>query len=388
MDRYRIINMRKIVIVTGSRGEYGYIRPLIKEIQKDKNLECSIIATNMHLLGEFGYSLEEFEKDGIKVSEKIYNTFDGYTNLTMVKSLGVFLMQLPESIDRLKPDIILCAGDRGENMVVAMTGAYMYIPVAHIQAGELSGNIDGTTRHAITKFAHLHFCANGEFAERVEKMGEEKFRIFDTGAPQLDELVSGEITSQDELIKKYNLDIKKPIFLLVQHPVTEEYGNEVENVSKVMEAVNKFDDAQVLCILPNSDAGNKEVKSVIEKKRSVNFKIFRNIPRQDYAGLMKIADVIVGNSSSAIIEAPIFKLPAVNIGQRQQNRTQAKNVINVSYDTVAIEKAIKTALSAEFKAKISNCSTPYGDGQSSKRIIKILKEVEINDRLIHKKLTY
>jgi GDP/UDP-N,N'-diacetylbacillosamine 2-epimerase (hydrolysing) len=379
--------MRKIAIITGSRGEYGYIKPVIKEIEKDPALDYFLIVTNMHLLNEFGYSFEEIEEDKLKIGGRIFNTFDGYNPLTMTKSLGVFLMQLPEFLDRTKPDIILTAGDRGEQLMAAIAGAYMYIPVAHIQAGEISGNIDGTTRHAITKFAHLHFCANKEFGQRVKMMGEQDFRIFITGAPQLDEMVEGRATPKEELLKKYNLTEKKQKFLLVQHPVTEEYGTETQHMEETLKAVLSFD-AEVVAIFPNSDAGNKEIKSTIEKYYNQNFRVFRSIPRQDYIGIMKLSNVIVGNSSSAIIEAPIFKLPAVNIGSRQQGRVQSINVINIGYKKEEIKKAIEKALSPDFKAKLKDCQSYYGDGRASEKIVKILKNVEINDKLLNKKLTY
>jgi GDP/UDP-N,N'-diacetylbacillosamine 2-epimerase (hydrolysing) len=379
--------MRKIAIITGSRGEYGYIRPIIKQIEKDPDLDYFVVATNMHPLTEFGYSLEEIKKDKFKIEEKIYNTFDGYNPLTMTKSLAVFLMQLPEVLDRTKPDIILTVGDRGEQLMAAIAGAYMYIPVAHIQSGEVSGNIDGTTRHAITKFAHFHFCANQKFAERVKMMGEQEFRIFVTGAPQIDELVEDTKVKKEEVFEKYHLSREKPLFLLVQHPVTAEYGKEKEQMKATLEAILSFD-TQIVAIFPNSDAGNKEIKAMIEKYYNPNFRVFRNLPREYYLGLMKAADLIIGNSSSAIIEAPVFKLPAVNIGSRQQGRLQAENVINVNYNQEEIKQAIKKALSQEFKGQLKNCSSPYGDGKSSERIVKILKEIEINDKLLNKKLTY
>lgn len=379
--------MRKIAIITGSRGEYGYIRPIIREIQKNSDLDYFVIATNMHPLAEFGYSLEEIKKDGFKVEERIFNVFDGYNPITMTKSLGVFLMQLPEIFDRTKPDIVLIAGDRGEQLMAAIVGAYMYLPVVHVQSGEISGNIDGITRHAITKFAHLHFCANEEFAQRVKMMGEQDFRIYITGAPMLDELMEGIVTDQEQLFKKYNLAKEKPLFLLLQHPVTEEYGKEAQYMEETLKAILSFN-AQTIAIFPNADAGNKEIKRMMERHHGPDLKIFRNLPRQDYTGLLKIAKVIIGNSSSAIIEAPVFKLAAVNIGNRQKGRLQSNNVINVGCNSQEIKSAIQKALSPEFQAQIKNCQSKYGDGKASRRIVKILKEITIDDKLLNKKLTY
>ena len=190
---------RKIAIIAGSRGEYGYFRPVIKEIEKNPRMDYGIIAANMHVLDSFGSSVEEIKKDGLKIHAEVFNTLDGYNHVTMVKSLSIFMMQLPELLRQMGADMILLAGDRGEQLIGAVAGSHMYIPVAHIQAGEVSGNIDGITRHAITKFAHIHFAANDDAAERVRKMGEETHRIFNVGAPILDELVSGLITPQEQI---------------------------------------------------------------------------------------------------------------------------------------------------------------------------------------------
>src|ERR1700736_4200336 len=214
--------MRTIAVITGSRGEWGYIRPVLRLIEKEPSLDYRIIATNMHLLPAFGMSVHEIEKDGFHVDDRIFMTFDGYTAVTMTKSLACLLMELPTALQRIRPDIILLAGDRGEQLMGAIAGLHLGIPVAHIQAGELSGNVDGIVRHAITKLAHIHFAANEDFANRVRRMGEQDFRIFVTGAPLVDELVEGPITDEDELRTKYRLPQRERLVLTVQHPVTEE----------------------------------------------------------------------------------------------------------------------------------------------------------------------
>src|SRR5665213_1198369 len=214
--------MRVIACITGSRGEWGYIRPVLRLIDNDPALDYRIIATNMHLLSAFGMSVREIENDGFHVDERIYMTFDGYTAATMTKSLACLMLELPTVLQRMKPDMILLAGDRGEQLIGAVAGLHMGIPVAHIQAGELSGNVDGVVRHAITKLAHIHFAANEEFGERVRRMGEQDFRIHVTGAPLVDELVKGQITAPEELRKRYRLGDTDRFILTVQHPVNEE----------------------------------------------------------------------------------------------------------------------------------------------------------------------
>ncbi len=379
--------MKKFVFLTGSRGEWGYIRPILRLIENDPECDYSIIATNMHLLSEFGSSIHEIEKDGFKVEEKIFMTYDGYNSITMAKSLGSLLLELPTVLNRLRPDFLILAGDRGEQLMGAIAAVHMRIPVAHIQAGELSGNVDGIIRHSITKLAHIHFAANEEFAERVKKLGEQDFRIFITGAPLVDELIQENIMKKEELIKKYNINEKLPLILVVQHPVTEEEEFAGFQVYETIKAVLEFE-AQIVFIFPNSDAGSELIRNQIQKFSRPNIKVFRNLPRQDYLGFLKICNCIVGNSSSGIMEAPTFGVPCVNIGRRQNRRMQACNVINVTYNKEKIKEAIEVAFSNGFKEKAKKAVNPYGDGHSSERILKILKEIEIDDKLLLKELTY
>jgi len=378
---------RKIAIIAGSRGEYGYFRPVIREIIKRKNLDYGIVASNMHVLDSFGSSISEIEKDGFKIHTSVFNTFDGYNHLTMTKSLAVFMIQLPEILKQMEADMILLAGDRGEQLIGAITGAYMYIPVAHIQAGEVSGNIDGVTRHAISKFAHIHFASNKDARDRVLKMGEEKFRVHNVGAPMLDELVSGFKTPAEKVYKKFNLDRKKPLMLFAYHSVTEEIAELSRHMDAILMAVKTFPH-QIVVILNNSDAGSRIIRGKIASHKTTAMSIYPNVPREDYVGLMDIAEVIVGNSSSGIIEAPTFKLPAVNIGNRQNGRLQSTNVINVGYEANAINQAITKAISKKFKVKVAKCKNPYGDGKSARRIVDILESIPIDDKLLIKRITY
>lgn len=378
---------RKILIITGTRAEYGYIRPIIRLIDNDSELDYELIVTNMHLLDNFGSSVSEIENDGFKISEMIHATLDGYTNKTMVKSLGIFMISLPEAIERLKPDIILISGDRGEQLIGAIVGASMNIPVAHIQAGDVSGNIDGITRHAMTKFSHIHLVANQDAYDRVKKMGEEEFRIYITGAPGLDELLEEKYTSKETLINKYQLVPSKRLILVVQHPITEEVEDSYNQMEETMKAIIKLNE-QCIVIYPNSDAGNQEIKKSIINYVTDDVKIFKNIPREDYLGLMKMSSILVGNSSSGIIEAPFFALPTVNIGDRQIGRYQGNNVINVNHNCDAIYNAILKGMSLEFKKNLKYNSSPYGDGKSSRRIVDILKNIVIDNKLRNKRMTY
>jgi GDP/UDP-N,N'-diacetylbacillosamine 2-epimerase (hydrolysing) len=379
--------MRTIAVITGSRGEWGYIRPVLRLIEKEPSLDYRIIATNMHLLPAFGMSVHEIEKDGFHVDERIFMTFDGYTAATMTKSLACFLMELPTALQRIKPDFILLAGDRGEQLMGAIAGLHMGIPVAHIQAGELSGNVDGIVRHAITKLAHIHFAANEQFAERVRRLGEHDFRIFVTGAPLVDELTAGLVTTETDLRLRYRLKENERLILTVQHPLTEEESQAGDQVSETINALTEINWPTIF-VYPNGDAGSDLIRSRLVKLKRPHIRLFRNLPRQDYLGLMKMADVVVGNSSSGIMEAPSFGKPAVNIGRRQNGRPQALNVVNAGNCKDEIVTAVRVATSPEFVAKARLASNPYGDGTASGKIVKVLKEIEINARLLNKEMAY
>ena len=375
----------RLLFLTGSRGEWGYIRPILK-LCIDAGVDYNVCATNMHLLPSHGLSVEEIESDGFEVSDKVYMSIEGGNHHTMTKSMGVLLSSLVDIYARIQPDWIVLAGDRGEQLIGAIAGAYTYVPIAHIQAGERSGNIDGSARHAIGKLVHLHFASNQDAADRLRSFGEEEFRIHNVGAPQLDELVAAEFTSPDELKSKLGLDTDNGFLLVVQHPVTEEYDQAAEQIAATVEAVSNIP-MQKLWVLPNNDAGGVLVREGILRNRDSNTLLFDNLPRQDYLGLLRQCSAIVGNSSSGILEAPTFRTPTVNIGNRQKDRIQGQNVINCDHNPEEIKSAIAKATSDEFKAEIAGSENPYGDGQSSARILGILRDTPINSQLLSKRVT-
>lgn len=342
----------------------------------------------MHLLPTYGLSLAEIESDGFKVDYKVYMSFDGYNHVTQIKSLGSFLSSMADILASSKPDWIILAGDRGEQLMGAIAGAFCYIPVAHIQAGELSGNIDGMTRHAIGKYAHLHFASNEDAAKRLILLGEEPFRVHNVGAPQVDELVQGMFTPKEELTQQYGINFSRPFILIVQHPVTEEFNLAQSQIDATMAALRQFDLPKIV-ILPNNDAGSLMIREGIDRHRHGEFHVFANLKRQEFLGMMKLSACMVGNSSSALLEAPTFELPAVNLGRRQNNRLQGKNVITAPFDEYSIRAAIEQALSSQFRQSLrGKCPNPYGDGHSTSRIVKLLAETRITDKLLVKNLTY
>lgn len=380
--------MRHVVILTEARSSYGYLRPIARLIEADPDLRYSLIVTNQHLLPDFGYSVEEIERDALNITDRIYTTLDGYTPATMVKSLGVLLLGLTDAFVRLRPDLVLVLGDRGDSLMAAIAAAHMNIPVAHVQAGERSGNIDGLTRHAITRFAHIHFASGPDAAERLRLMGEEEWRIEMIGAPQLDELVRGEVAPPDEIAERYGLDLAEPVLLVVQHPVTEEYGEGLEQMRETLEAICELSHQTVL-IFPNTDAGSTDLRLLVERYHRPFMRVERNVPRRDYGGLMRVAGALVGNSSSGLIEAPTVGLPAVNVGERQRDRARGPNVIDVPHERSAIVDAVRRALTPAFRAQLRNGASPYlSDGRVSERIVELLKTVPLDERLLRKQIAY
>lgn len=377
----------KILFVTGSRSEWGYIKPVLK-ILKKRNIKTEICITNMHLLDDYGYTLNEIKKDGFKVNEKIYMALDGYNTYTTTKSLGVFIISFTDMLLRIKPKWVIIAGDRSESFAACVAAAYNNIPVAHIQAGEVSGNIDGQSRHAIGKFAHIHFSANNQFSQRLKKLGEQEFRIKTVGSPQLDDLKFITNKEKNHIFDELNIKKSANYILVLYHAVTEEFEQTEKNFNIFYNALYEFNIMKIW-ILPNNDPGSSIIKNNIIKYRKNDSLIFDNLDRKKYLYILKNSSCIIGNSSSGIIEAPTFKIPCVNIGRRQNKRLKAKNVINVAvYDKKKIIKSIKKALSNKFRKSLKNLKNPYGDGMSAVKIVDHLVNTEINDKLLFKELTY
>jgi len=376
----------KLLFVTGSRGEWGYIRPIIKLCQ-ERGVNYSICATNMLLLPGHGVLIDEIRKDGYMVDDEIFMSLDGDNHIAMTKSLAVFMTSFVDTVNRVKPTWIVLAGDRGEQLMAAIAGAYTYTPVCHIQAGERSGNIDGVARHAIGKCVHLHFAANQDAAERLIRLGEEPFRVHTVGAPQIDELVEADYTEAKELTERYGLDVASPFLLCVQHPVTEEMDHAAEQARTTIKALSQFAMPKVW-ILPNNDAGSQVARRTLIDERGPDMLVFDNLTRRDYLGLLRYCSCIVGNSSSALLEAPTFRIAGVNIGRRQADRVCGSNVIHVGFDSDLIFAAVEKALSPDFQKTLASCENPYGDGRSAQRILDTLSDTPLNETLLVKRLTY
>jgi UDP-N-acetylglucosamine 2-epimerase (non-hydrolysing)/GDP/UDP-N,N'-diacetylbacillosamine 2-epimerase (hydrolysing) len=380
--------LRKITALSGTRAEYGLLKPVLKAINDHPDLELSLIVAGMHLSDRFGNTVSDIERNNFKIKAKIESLVDDDTGAAMAESVGNCLISTVKALEKIKPDILLIIADIGPTLSGAIAGAYMNIPVAHLHGGDLSGSVDDFVRHAITKLSHIHLPATYESAERIRKLGEEEFRIFVVGAPGLDSILNNEFIHSNEIALKYNLDLTKPVLVLIQHPISTELESTEMQIRETMDALISFNN-QCVIIYPNADAGGRIIIKTIEEHKQYSFiQIHKSLPHKDYLGLLKVSDVIIGNSSSGLIEAPSFNLPAVNIGSRQKNRQRAKNVIDVEHNKADIIEAINKALSQEFKNEIKDCINPYGDGKTGTKVARILSEIKLDKSLLQKKITY
>ncbi len=382
--------MKKVAVVTGSRAEYGILYPVLKAIEAHPELRLSLVVTGMHLLPEFGYTVREIESGGFKVDARVDMLLGSDTLGAMVKSVGMGIIGMAQTWEQLNPDIILVPGDRGEPLAAAIAGAYMNIPVAHIHGGDNPrAGLDEYARHAITKLAHIHFPATGTSAERIIKMGEDEWRVHMVGSPTLDVILNESLLSAEALTEKLGIDLSRPLILLVQHSVTTQVDEAARQMRETLETIVEMGNPTVL-IYPNSDAGGRRMIEVIKEYEKFNFlTTFKSLPRKEYLSLMKAAGVMVGNSSSGIIEAPSLGLPAVNIGIRQEGRERGENVIDVGHNNREIVTGIERALTDEgFLKAVKKCQSPYGDGRAGSRIAEILSQIEITPQLLQKKMTY
>jgi UDP-hydrolysing UDP-N-acetyl-D-glucosamine 2-epimerase len=382
---------KHIVYVSGSRADYGLMKNTLSEIVKHPVLRLSVVVTGMHLLPEFGMTINEIIKDGKEQgfeTIKLDATYHNDERASMAEFVGKAIVEITKVFKNLKPDILLLIGDRGEMLAGAVAGTYLGIPIAHVHGGEVSSTVDEVARHAITKLAHIHLASTNESAERIIKMGEEKKNVHMIGAPGLDEIIKFSM-KRSELEKKIGVKLADKFVIVAQHPVSAEISHAKEQMRETIEAVLSAG-LQIIIIYPNADAGGRAMIEVIEQyNNNPSINIFKSLKRDEFLGLMKYASVMVGNSSSGIIEAASFKLPVVNVGTRQQGRQRACNVIDADCDRKKILAAIKKALNDKnFRLALSKCKNPYGDGKTSQRIAKLLAEIKINKEFLQKRITY
>lgn len=384
--------MRKICVFIGSRANYSSIKSALVEIDKHPELELQIVLGGSALIEKFGNLEEILKNDGFKVNDKIHMLVEGNSPSAMVKTTGIGLLGLADAFENLKPDVVIVIGDRYEIMAPTIAAAYMNIPVAHTMGGEVTGTIDESIRHAITKFAHIHFPANVESGERILKMGEDAERVQVVGCPRIDtvkNILENNPTPPREIFEKHRgvgpeFDLSKPFLLISQHPVTTEYEDAEKQINEtILGAIDVG--LPIVLLWPNADAGTEGISRGIrkfrEKNKDVILHAFKNLPIDIYVRLMNNTACLVGNSSSGIREGAFIGTPCVNVGTRQEGRERGSNVIDVACNRDEISAAIRKQI-AHGKYE----SEPiYGDGYAGKKIADILSEINVK---VQKKITY
>jgi len=380
---------RKIVITTGTRAEYGILRPILKAVSQSTKLKLFLVVTGTHLSKKHGYTVREIANDGFKNFVTIKMIPKDNSLYSMSKSVGNGIIEFTEIFKKIKPDINIILGDRDEMLSSAIAAYHMNIPNAHIHGGDKTkAGIDEYNRHAITKISNIHFAATTKSAERIIKMGENPKYVFVTGSPSIDEIVTNKITSRKSLESKYGLEFTGNEILLLQHPVTTRSQSARAEIESTLSAIEQFK-LPTIAIGPNSDAGSKEIFIALQNfaKKNRFLRFYPTIPRMDYLGFLKNCAVLVGNSSSGIIEGSYFNIPVVNIGIRQKDRERGRNVIDVEgEDSKSIYLAIKKGLSMKDK-KFKN-DYVYGHGNASKKIIHYLEKIKLTRELIEKQMLY
>lgn len=381
--------MTRIAVVTGTRAEYGILNPVLKAIHSHPKLTLSLWVTGTHLLKAHGYTVENIISDGWKIDHIIPMYRENDMSYTSALAEGISNFARAMSEDR--PDWILVLGDRLEPFAAVQSACLLGVPIAHIHGGDKTSgtNIDEPIRHSITRFAQVHFPASEASRKRLIAMGEEPSRIYMAGAPALDTILAAEYDSPQELQSVLKFDQTQPFVLCIQHSVTSQHSNAYAQMTETLAALERLDLPCVI-IYPNNDAGHDGIITAIEEHRhNPKFLIYKSLPQSQYLGLLHTASVIVGNTSSGLIEAPSFGLPMVHVGDRNRGREHGGNVLFVGHNRVEIFNALNFAINdSAFRCDVKYGKSPFGDGNAGKRIAETLANLTVTPELMTKKITY
>ena len=373
----------KVFVVIERRADYSRFKPILSIMKNDPFFEIHLVVTGICLLENHGKDVTYIVEDGFVINSKIPMFLEGKpdSNQEMVKSTARFMELIADELGKVKPDLVLSGFDIGGNFAVTVAAAHMNIHVAHIQGGEVTGSIDEALRHAMTKFSHIHFPATEDAAQRIVRLGENPKDVYVVGCPSIDVLVDTPYYPAEELEKEFDLDFSKPWVLMIQHPVTTESKDSLSQIKETIEAL-KAKNVQALVLLPNNDAGYSQIVNEI---KASGLKWYPSLSAIKFVNLYRNAWALIGNSSSGIHETPTLGIPAINIGNRQIGRERAANVIDVPCDAAAIEAALDKALfDSEFRAMVKAIKNPYGEGNSADEIVRILKEIDLNEVSLQK----
>lgn len=379
---------RRVAYVTGTRADYGLFSEALKRIRENPELELGVIVTGMHLEPQFGMTVSEVEADGMPIVARVPNLEAGDTGAAQAHSVGRALLGITDALVEFQPEVLLVLGDRGEMLAGATAAVHLEIAVGHVHGGEVSGTVDELVRHAITKLSHVHFTATQDAAQRVTRMGERSENVHVVGAAGLDYMRRFEPIPDAQISQEVGFDVTRPFVIFTQHPVTGEVADAAPQMQASLRALEKTR-LQVVASYPNSDAGGRSMLEVLEAWHGDRLHVFPSLGQRKFATLLKKTKAMVGNSSSGIIEAPFFGVPAVNIGTRQAGRLRAGNVVDVGYDSEAIREAIDCAVNdEEFRARVMEAPSPYGDGHAGERIVEVLGSLQLGRELLNKQITY
>jgi GDP/UDP-N,N'-diacetylbacillosamine 2-epimerase (hydrolysing) len=379
--------MRNVVYVSGTRADYGLMRGVLAAIDQHPELRLSILVTGMHLLQDFGYTLSDIESDGYNISARVSMQLGEDSPAAMAKSLGIGLIGMTQAFEEVQPDIILLEGDRGESLAAAIAAGHMGIAIAHMSGGDVTaGAIDESIRHAISKFSHIHFPGTDLSARRLLAMGEREENVIMVGTPGCDLLAELDI-SPGQVAEELSLDLEQPVIVVLQHPETagaeQQAGSQMR---ETMESVSALGYRTIL-IYPNSDAGGRDMIKVIQEYESLSFlSVYKSLPRDLYVGLLSVASVMIGNSSSSLTDAPNFGLPAINVGVRQAQRERGGNIIDVTHDRTEIKNKIEESIrrldDPDFRSECRE--TPYKDVDTGGKVAAVLASVALGPILTQK----
>lgn len=384
--------MKRIAVLTGKRGGYGAMKPMLRAIETHPDLELQLMVTDQHLDPNFGRTITEVEADFEVASAVAMPGQDGSSH-GRVTALGDCLKGMAEELARLDPDVLVLYGDRGEVLTTAVGATHFGIPMAHVQGGDISGNIDENMRHALTKLSHLHFPSCEASAERIRGLGEQHWRIHVVGDNHVDPIVAGDYASPGQLREKLGLDLASPPIVVLQHPETTRRRDHRADMAGTLEAVlatARETGSEVVCVYPCSDQGHEGVIEAIESARGAeNLHVFKNLIAPDFWGLLACARVMVGNSSAGLIETPYFPVAAINLGERQKDRQHADNLLHTEFGVANVRTALSRVASEDWQARVRDCARPFGDGHAGERIVSVLAETDLADpALIDKRMTY
>lgn len=373
---------RKVCVVTGTRAEYGLLRSLIQGISDDFDIDLQIIVTGMHLSPEFGLTYREIEEDGFEIDRKVEMLTSSDTAVGIAKSMGLGMIGFADALNELKPDLIVVLGDRFEIFAAVSAAMVACIPIAHLHGGEATeGSIDEAIRHSITKMSHLHFVAAKEYRQRVIQLGENPDRVFLVGGLGIDSINNMKILDKKTLEASLGFSFAPKNLLITFHPVTLEAASAAGQLTELLAALAVLRDTNLIFTFPNADADGRILISLIKQfvMQNSNAHCFTSLGQQAYLSCVAYVDGVVGNSSSGLTEVPSFKKGTINIGERQRGRLQAASVINCTPDRQCISAALENLYDPEFQACLSGVKNPYGEGGASKKIIDVIRSIELDD---------